>query len=77
MGCDYDDPSREWRDRNWTRNNKLINASDCKRIAGSIPKDYVACCACGAMIWTGDLREERDLPFVRVHRHWHEQMRLM
>lgn len=72
MGCDdYYDPGSQRRAVNWGRNNKLVNDCGCKRIAGNVA-DYVACCKCGAMVWTGSLWEEDDLPFVRVHDHWHE-----
>ena len=72
MGCnDYYDPSRERGDERWRDNNTLVNRSGCKRITAGGADFYVVCCDCGAMVWTGDLRREDDLPFVRVHHHWH------
>lgn len=76
MGCDFIDPGRDRRDANWRSNNDLVNRSGCKRIVGKA-QDYVACCHCGAMVWTGDLWEESDLPFVRVHHHWHASLTMM
>jgi hypothetical protein len=72
MGCnDYYDPSREREDKNWRRNNELINRSNCKRFRTAGSNDYVGCCECGAMVFTGDLWQEEDLPWVRAHHHWH------
>lgn len=71
MGCrDYYDPAYEREQKRWRENNTLINRSNCKRISGRVD-EHVACCDCGAMIWTGDLFREDDLPFVRAHHHWH------
>lgn len=73
MGCnDYYDPVRDRRDERWRANTELIKRSNCELV---IYQDtYVSCKECGAMVWTGKLHDEDDLPMVRAHRQWHERL---
>lgn len=74
MGCnDFYDPVRERSDNRWRANLDLIKRSNCEQIRHK--DSYVSCKECGAMIWTGRLQDEDELPMVIAHHKWHVQTR--